>query len=110
MATDKYPTFNFVGRIVGPRGRTIKEIESKTGVKMLIRGRGSMKDSNMEEARRGKPNYEHLNEKLHVVLSIDGSEDYCRKKLDYAEKELRALTDPEIVESAGGRDDIKKDN
>merc|ERR1712176_339333 len=108
MATDKYPTFNFVGRIVGPRGRTIKEIESKTGVKMLIRGRGSMKDSNMEEARRGKPNYEHLNEKLHVVLSIDGSEDYCRKKLDYAEKELRALTDPEIVESAGGRDDIKK--
>ena len=108
MPTDKYPTFNFVGRIVGPRGRTIKEIEQKTGVKILIRGRGSMKDSNLEELRRGKPNYEHLLDKLHVILTVDGSESYCQMKLDFAEKELKILTNPEIVESAGGRDEIKK--
>ena len=105
MPIDKYPTFNFVGRIVGPRGRTIKEIEHKTGVKLLVRGRGSMRNSQVEEMKRGKPNYEHLSETLHVILQCEDGETRSRVKLDAAEDEIRKLINPELE---NGRDDIKK--
>ena len=36
--------FNFVGRLLGPRGLTAKHLEIETGCKILIRGRGSMRD------------------------------------------------------------------
>ena len=36
--------FNFVGRLLGPRGMTAKQLEMETGCKILIRGRGSMRD------------------------------------------------------------------
>lgn len=105
MPVEKYPTFNFVGRIVGPRGRTIKEIEHKTGVKLLVRGRGSMRNSQVEEMKRGKPNHEHLNETLHVILQCEDGETRAKLKLDAAEGEIRRLINPELE---NGRDDIKK--
>lgn len=105
MPVDKYPTFNFVGRIVGPRGRTIKEIEHKTGVKILVRGRGSMRNPAIEESKRGRPNYEHLHETLHVILQCEDSDDRARMRLDAAEHEIMRLINPEVE---GGRDDIKK--
>lgn len=36
--------FNFVGRILGPRGMTAKELEQFTGCKIMVRGKGSMRD------------------------------------------------------------------
>ena len=36
--------FNFVGRILGPRGMTAKQLEQETGCKIMVRGRGSMRD------------------------------------------------------------------
>lgn len=36
--------FNFVGRILGPRGLTAKQLESETGCKIMVRGKGSMRD------------------------------------------------------------------
>ena len=36
--------FNFVGRILGPRGLTAKQLEQETGCKVMVRGRGSMRD------------------------------------------------------------------
>ena len=38
------PQFNFVGRILGPRGMTTKELEQYTGCKIMVRGKGSMRD------------------------------------------------------------------
>jgi len=38
--------FNFVGRILGPRGMTAKQLEQETGCKIMIRGKGSMRDKN----------------------------------------------------------------
>lgn len=37
--------FNFVGRILGPRGNSLKRVEATTGCRVLIRGRGSIKDT-----------------------------------------------------------------
>lgn len=36
--------FNFVGKLLGPRGNSLKRIEVRTGCRVFIRGRGSMKD------------------------------------------------------------------
>lgn len=37
--------FNFVGRILGPRGMTAKQLEHETGCKIMVRGRGSLRDN-----------------------------------------------------------------
>ncbi|KAG2467319.1 QKIB protein, partial [Polypterus senegalus] len=39
-----FPQFNFVGRILGPRGLTAKQLEAETGCKIMVRGKGSMRD------------------------------------------------------------------
>ena len=42
-----YFQFNFVGRVIGPRGMTLREVETTTGCKLLVRGKGSMKDKKL---------------------------------------------------------------
>jgi hypothetical protein len=37
--------FNFVGRLLGPRGNSLKRVEATTQCRVYIRGRGSVKDS-----------------------------------------------------------------
>ena len=36
--------YNFVGRILGPRGLSAKQFEAETGCKIIVRGRGSFRD------------------------------------------------------------------
>ena len=36
--------FNFVGKLLGPRGHTFKRLQQSTGTKMSILGKGSMRD------------------------------------------------------------------
>ncbi|KAL6553346.1 hypothetical protein OROGR_007188 [Orobanche gracilis] len=68
---EQYPNYNFVGRLLGPRGNSLKRVEAATGCRVLIRGRGSIKDPAKEEMMRGKQGYEHLNEPLHVILEAE---------------------------------------
>ncbi|XVE80639.1 hypothetical protein DITRI_Ditri14bG0155300 [Diplodiscus trichospermus] len=44
IPVDKYPNYNFVGRLLGPRGNSLKRVEVSTECRVLIRGRGSIKD------------------------------------------------------------------
>ncbi|TVU06682.1 hypothetical protein EJB05_49906 [Eragrostis curvula] len=71
IPVEKYPNFNFVGRLLGPRGNSLKRVEANTDCRVLIRGRGSIKDSAKEELMRGKPGYEHLNEPLHLLIEAE---------------------------------------
>lgn len=41
VPVEKYPNYNFVGRILGPRGMTARQLEEETGCKILVRGRGN---------------------------------------------------------------------
>lgn len=36
--------YNFVARLLGPRGNSLKRVEASTDCRVLIRGRGSIKD------------------------------------------------------------------
>ncbi|VDN32197.1 unnamed protein product [Gongylonema pulchrum] len=86
--------YNFVGRILGPRGMTAKQLEQETGCKIMVRGRGSMRDKIKEEANRGKPNWEHLSEKLHVLIQCEDTSNRAKLKLKRAADEVRKLLVP----------------
>ncbi|KAL3882216.1 hypothetical protein ACJMK2_028581 [Sinanodonta woodiana] len=100
----EHPEFNFVGRILGPRGMTAKELEQFTGCKIMVRGKGSMRDKQKEEQNRGKPNWEHLNEELHVLITVEDTGNRGEIKLSKAVEEVKKL----LVPAPDGEDDLKK--
>ncbi|XP_072907667.1 protein quaking-B isoform X2 [Hemitrygon akajei] len=100
----EYPDFNFVGRILGPRGLTAKQLEAETGCKIMVRGKGSMRDKKKEEQNRGKPNWEHLNEDLHVLITVEDAQNRAEIKLKRAVEEVKKL----LVPAAEGEDNLKK--
>ncbi|CAF4109221.1 unnamed protein product [Rotaria sordida] len=100
----EYPEFNFVGRILGPRGMTAKQLEVDTGCKIMVRGRGSMRDKQKEDQNRGKPNWEHLNDELHVLIQCEDYENRALVKLERAKDEISKLLKP----TTEGEDYLKK--
>eukprot|EP01080_Neovahlkampfia_damariscottae_P003102 gene3102-5272_t len=56
LPVDEYPDVNFIGLLIGPRGKTQMELEKKTNTKMRIRGATSEKNNSS-------------NEKLHVLIT-----------------------------------------
>jgi KH domain len=69
VPVDKYPNYNFIGLIIGPRGKTQKELEAKTGCKIAIRGKGSVKEG--ARGRRDGTVDTGDYEPLHVVVTGD---------------------------------------
>lgn len=104
IPVQQHPEFNFVGRILGPRGMTAKQLETDTGCKIMVRGRGSMRDKQKEDQNRGKANWEHLDEDLHVLIQCEDHENRALVKLERAKEEIMKLLKP----AAEGEDDLKK--
>ncbi|CAN6559138.1 hypothetical protein ACFX13_029673 [Malus domestica] len=94
IPVDKYPNFNFVGRLLGPRGNSLKRVEATTECRVLIRGRGSIKDPTREEMMRGKPGYEHLNEPLHILVEAELPVEIIDARLLQAREVLEDLLRP----------------
>ncbi|MQL78323.1 hypothetical protein Taro_010763 [Colocasia esculenta] len=94
IPADKYPTYNFVGRLLGPRGNSLKRVEATTECRILIRGRGSIKDPAREEMMRGKPGYEHLNEPLHILMEAELPAEIIDARLIQAREILEELLKP----------------
>ncbi|XP_077224768.1 RNA-binding KH domain-containing protein isoform X2 [Tasmannia lanceolata] len=94
IPVDKFPNFNFVGRLLGPRGNSLKRVEATTQCRVYIRGRGSVKDSVKEENLRDKPGYEHLNEPLHVLVEAEFPADVIDSRLNQAMGILEDLLKP----------------
>ena len=68
IPVNDYPEINFIGLILGPRGKSLKEIEAKTQAKIFIRGKGSVKEG---KKQKGDSN---LEEDLHCVVMADTEE------------------------------------
>ncbi|KAH0925120.1 hypothetical protein HID58_017376, partial [Brassica napus] len=105
IPVDSYPNFNFVGRLLGPRGNSLKRVEATTGCRVFIRGKGSIKDPEKEDKLRGRPGYEHLNEQLHILIeadlpaSIDESQDFIKRQ---QLRELALLNSNNLREESPG--------
>ncbi|CAN1143706.1 KH domain-containing protein At1g09660/At1g09670 [Linum perenne] len=96
VPVDKYPNYNFVGRILGPRGNSLKRVEALTECRVYIRGKGSVKDSLKEEKLKDKPGYEHLNEPLHVLVEAEFPENIINARLEHAVTVLESLLRPVV--------------
>ncbi|EEF29442.1 KH domain-containing protein At5g56140 [Ricinus communis] len=91
---ERYPSYNFVGRLLGPRGNSLKRVEASTECRVLIRGRGSIKDPAREEMMRGKPGYEHLNEPLHILVEAELPVEIVDARIAQAREILEDLLKP----------------
>ncbi|KAL3812002.1 hypothetical protein ACHAXA_009620 [Cyclostephanos tholiformis] len=69
IPVEEFPTYNFIGLIIGPRGKTQKDMENKTGCKIAIRGKGSIKEG--AKGRRNGVAMEGDDEPLHVLITGD---------------------------------------
>ncbi|KAF6143733.1 hypothetical protein GIB67_030623 [Kingdonia uniflora] len=66
---DHAPTeYNCLEHLLDPEGNFLKQVEARTDCCVLIRGHGSMQDSNLEKMMSRKPGYEHLDEPLHILV------------------------------------------
>uniref|UniRef100_A0A674GGY0 QKI, KH domain containing RNA binding n=1 Tax=Taeniopygia guttata TaxID=59729 RepID=A0A674GGY0_TAEGU len=80
------------------------QLEAETGCKIMVRGKGSMRDKKKEEQNRGKPNWEHLNEDLHVLITVEDAQNRAEIKLKRAVEEVKKL----LIPAAEGEDSLKK--
>lgn len=69
----EYPGYNFIGLIIGPRGNTQKRMERETGAKIVIRGKGSVKEGRFQQKKDLKCDPSE-NEDLHVLVEADTQE------------------------------------
>lgn len=99
-----HPQYNFIGLIIGPRGKTQKELESKTGCKIAIRGRGSVKEG--ARGRRDGKVMESDDEPLHVVItgddqrSVDAATDMVEQMLVVIDDEKNVHKQQQLRELA----------
>ncbi|XP_071053543.1 KH domain-containing, RNA-binding, signal transduction-associated protein 2-like isoform X2 [Onthophagus taurus] len=100
-----HPKFNFVGKLLGPKGNSLKRLQEDTMCKMAVLGRGSMKDRHKEEELRasGDPKFQHLSEELHVEISAFATPAEAHARIAYALAEVRRFLVPDY------NDDIRQE-
>jgi len=90
IPTEQYPGFNFVGRLLGPKGSTLKELVHSTKTKISILGKGSSKDKAKEEelSKSDDPEHAHYKEALHVLVQAKAPKIVAHRRMSFALKEL----------------------
>ena len=76
---EEHPDINFVGLLIGPRGNTLKAMEKETGAKIIIRGKGSVKEGKVGR-KDGQP-LPGEDEPLHAFITASNPE-YVKKAVD----------------------------
>ncbi|XP_046386423.1 uncharacterized protein LOC124156128 [Ischnura elegans] len=93
----EHPKFNFVGKLLGPKGNSMKRLQEETMTKMAVLGRGSMRDKLKEAELRacGDPKYSHLSEELHVEVTGYAAPAEAHARVAYALAALRKYLIPD---------------
>ncbi|XP_066531470.1 KH domain-containing, RNA-binding, signal transduction-associated protein 1b [Hoplias malabaricus] len=96
----QYPKFNFVGKILGPQGNTIKRLQEETGAKISVLGKGSMRDKAKEEGlrRSGEPKYAHLSMELHVFIEVFAPAPEAYVRMAHAMEEIKKFLFPDMMD------------
>ncbi|KAK8962321.1 KH domain-containing protein [Platanthera guangdongensis] len=87
----EYPGYNFIGLIIGPRGNTQKRMEKETVAKIVIRGKGSVKEGRLQQNRDINPD-PSKNEDLHVFVEAE-TQDALDKIVGMVEKLLHPVVE-----------------
>ncbi|XP_057684133.1 KH domain-containing, RNA-binding, signal transduction-associated protein 1b [Corythoichthys intestinalis] len=96
----QYPKFNFVGKILGPQGNTIKRLQEELGAKISVLGKGSMRDKTKEEELRngGEPKYAHLSMELHVFIEVYAPVPEAYVRMANAMGEVKKFLFPDVTD------------
>lgn len=86
-----FPGVNFIGQLLGPRGRSLTAINERSGAIVSIRGKGSVKEGRSHgrlhgRGRAGIDADDHQNEPLHCLITADR-----RGKVDKAKELVQAV-------------------
>ncbi|KAM6913195.1 KH domain-containing, RNA-binding, signal transduction-associated protein 1-like [Xenentodon cancila] len=97
IPTKQYPRVNFVGKLLGPQGSTIKRLQEETGAKISVLGKGSMRDKTKEEELRkgGEAKYAHLAMELHVFIEVTAPIPEAYLRMAHAMDEVKKFLIPE---------------
>ncbi|CAB3229400.1 unnamed protein product [Arctia plantaginis] len=92
-----HPKFNFIGKLLGPKGNTMKHLQDETMCKMAVLGRGSMRDRQKEEELRNSldPKYAHLSDELHVEITALAPPAEAHARIAYALAEVKKYLVPD---------------
>lgn len=87
---EEYPGYNFMGKLLGPKGSTLKGLVLSTKTKISILGKGSSKDKSKEEelAKSEEPEHAHFKEKLHVLIQVKAPKISAHRRMSQALKSL----------------------
>ena len=81
---EQHPEHNFAGLILGPRGNHLKDLEKRTDTRIMIKGKGSLREG-MTGLRKDGTKWDHMDEPMHVTISgktgkgVKEASDYLRK-------------------------------
>ncbi|KAL6713329.1 hypothetical protein ACLMJK_008794 [Lecanora helva] len=75
VPVNDYPEINFIGLLIGPRGNTLKKMETESLAKIAIRGKGSVKEG---KGRSDAAHTSNQEEDLHCLIMAD-TEDKVNK-------------------------------
>ena len=86
-----------MGKLLGPRGSSLKKLQEETMTKMAVLGRGSMRNKQQEEELRSSsdPKHAHLREDLHVEITAFASPAEAHARLAFALTEIRKYLIPD---------------
>lgn len=97
IPSKQFPRVNFVGKLLGPQGSTIKRLQEETGAKISVLGKGSMRDKVKEEELRkgGEAKYAHLSMELHVFIEVTAPIPEAYMRMAHAMDEVKKFLIPE---------------
>ncbi|CAD6195209.1 unnamed protein product [Caenorhabditis auriculariae] len=105
VPVDKYPRYNFVGRILGPRGMTAKQLERDTGCKIFVRGRNTAKQNGQGNVGTSPISQNSTtNEPLNIYIESCDFPKKAEQKLANAVSIVKQLLSP----PADGKDELKR--
>ncbi|CAG0901674.1 unnamed protein product [Darwinula stevensoni] len=97
---DEHPEINFVGLLIGPRGNTLKSMEKETGAKIIIRGKGSVKEGKVGR-KDGQP-LPGEDEPLHAYITAHNHES-VKKAVDKIKEVIS-----QGIEVPEGQNDLRR--
>lgn len=96
VPTFRNPRFNYVGKVLGPKGATLQNIARQFKCHVYVLGRGSTRDRKQEEEllNSGDPAYAHYAGPLHVKIETSAPPTVAYQRVASVLEVLRQLLQP----------------
>ncbi|CAD5205382.1 unnamed protein product [Bursaphelenchus okinawaensis] len=96
IPTFRHPRFNYVGKVLGPKGTTLQNIAKQYKCHVYVLGRGSTRDRKQEEEllNSGDPAYAHYAGPLHVKIETNAPPALAYQRVANVLDVLRQLLQP----------------